>query len=159
MNKITLSKSFSLMLDKYTTYFNLQAKEHAYIFFFNFGKMFFFLSNLILGSGFMRQKTCRIIAVCTREENEQMSIESIFLVADCSNAIYQHHFDLSLNKLLAKQKESLYASARLENSASSVRRFKIRHGNFKKKNRQLFYQSNGSAQYCLYVSHFCFSCM
>ena len=62
-----------------------------------------------------------------------MSIESIFLVADCSNAIYQHHFDLSLNKLLAKQKESLYASARLENSASSVRRFKIRHGNLKKK--------------------------
>ena len=57
----------------------------------------------------MRQKTCRI-AVCTRGENEQMSIESIFLVADCSNAIYQHHFDLSLNKLLAKQKEeSLYA--------------------------------------------------
>ena len=80
--------------------------------------MFFFLPNLILGSGFMRQKTCQIIAVCTREENEQMSIESIFLVADCSNAIYQHHFDLSLNKLLAKQKESLYASARLENSAS-----------------------------------------
>ena len=79
--------------------------------------MLFFLPNLILGSGFMRQKTCRI-AVCTRGENEQMSIESIFLVADCSNAIYQHHFDLSLNKLLAKQKESLYASARLENSAS-----------------------------------------
>ena len=40
-----------------------------------------------------------------------MSIESIFLVADCNNAIYQHHFDLSLNKLLAKQKESLYTSA------------------------------------------------
>ena len=40
-----------------------------------------------------------------------MSIESIFLVADCNNAIYQHHFDLSLNKLLAKQKESLYATA------------------------------------------------
>ena len=46
-----------------------------------------------------------------RGENEQMSIESIFLVADCNNAIYQHHFDLSLNKLLAKQKESLYMSA------------------------------------------------
>ena len=85
----------------------------------------------------MRQKTCRI-AVCTRGENEQMSIESIFLVADCSNAIYQHHFDLSLNKLLAKQKESLYASARLENSASYVGRFSIGHGNFKK-SQQLFY--------------------
>ena len=110
----SILKTFRLLIG--STYFNSRPRDIHHCFLIVEKKLFFW-PNLILGSGFMRQKTCRI-AVCTREENEQMSIESIFLVADCSNAIYQHHFDLSLNKLLAKQKESLYASARLENSAS-----------------------------------------
>ena len=50
-----------------------------------------------------------------------MSIESIFLVADCCTAIYQHHFDLSLNKLLAKQKEeSLYARVGFDDSKNPI---------------------------------------